>query len=182
MLKIFIYAAVAVTSVLMAYNAVADQTFPVDSIAIASTDLRTSNAFNVATKFIQVVPIESTVPARGITESNAVEASSVSDLSSINTVLKKSNWKYMAQIIESGPYALQPGTYKAELFENGKSKGVLFFKQTESNGVIEGVTATWDIGNDVPLNAVYTIKVTKLSTTQGSAAPSQDSLTGVKYG
>lgn len=170
MYKKSLYAAVAVASVLVAHNAIASATPPIEPNAISSTDLvtstelETSNTIDVVTKFMEVSPIESTMPPIGESESNAVEASGISDLPGVNTILRESNWKYVAQILESEADALSAGTYKAELFENDRSKGVLFLKQAVvDDETIEGVVAVWDIGNDLPLNAVYTVKVTKSS-------------------
>ncbi len=162
MYRKFIFAALTVVSVLMAYNAIASTISPAVPNAATATDLRTSNTIDVTTKFMGLSPIQSTVPAIGESELNAVEVSSLSDLSSVNTMLTKSNWKYVAQISESKLGALALGTYKVELFENGKSQGALFIKLTAIDPeTIKRVMATWDIGNDVPLNAVYTVKVTQ---------------------
>ncbi len=164
-----IYAAIAVMFVLMAYNAIAGEEFPVESITVTSSDFRTTDTIGVVSKFMEISPIQSTMPATGGVDSNAVEVSGT-ELTKINTALVKSEWKYVVQIIEVGPDTLETGTYKAELFENDKSKGVLFFNQTvDDPEVIEGVTAAWDIGNDVPTNAVYNVKVTKSPINAGGA-------------
>ncbi len=163
-----IYGGIVLAFVLMTYNAIAGEEFPQESIVLTSNELRTSDTIDVITKFVQVSPVKSTIPAIGDSASNAIEAST--DLSETNTMLVKSEWKYVVQIIESGPDTLEVGNYKAELFENDKSKGVLFFNQTvDDPEVIEGVTAAWDIGNDVPTNAVYNVKVTKSPINAGGA-------------
>ncbi len=163
MYKTFVYTAIAVMSVFLAYNAIASAAFPAASNTVTSTDLQTSNIIeDVTTKFMGLGAIGSTVSPTGDNELNAADVSSTPDLSSINTMLTKSDLKYVAQIFESKPGALAPGTYKVELFENGKSKGALFIKLTAIDPeAIKRVMATWDIGNDVPLNAVYTVKVTQ---------------------
>lgn len=173
MFKKSIYAAIAVTSVLIAHNAIVDAKLFEEPIVVTSTSLRasdtinaasinTSNTVDIVTKFIEISPIESTVAATGDTELNAVEVSSISDLSGINTMLTESNLKYVAQIFESEPDVLEAGTYQAELFENDRPKRILFFKQAVANPeMIEGVIAVWDIGNDIPTNAIYTVKITK---------------------
>ena len=160
--KAMILAGMAVAAVLAVHNAIAGATFPVEPIVLTIADLKMSDTIDMAVELIEVSPIESTVPAVGDNELNAVEVSSISDLSNINTMLTKSNWKYVTQILEAEPDTLKAGTYKAELFENDELKDVLFFKQgVANNEMIEGVTAIWDIGNEIPTNAIYTVKVTK---------------------
>ncbi len=163
MYKTFVYTAITVMSVFLTYNAISSAAFPVASNTVTSTAVKTSNIIeDVTTKFMGLSAIGSTVPATGDNELNAVDVSNIKDLASINTMLKKSDLKYAAQIFESSPGALAPGTYKVELFENGKSKGALFIKLTAIDPeTIKRVMATWDIGSDVPLNAIYTVKVTQ---------------------
>ncbi len=161
MIKEFIYVALAALPLLMVYNAFAGATLPTTINAVTATDLQTPNIVDVTTKFIGLSPIESTVPAAGDSELNAVDIST-SDYPTVNTLLKKSDLQYVAKVFESKAGTLGFGTYKIELFENGNSKGVLYIKQSSIDPeTIKGVLTTWDIGNDMPVNAIYKVKVTQ---------------------
>ena len=172
MYKTFIYASIAVLSVFMAYNAFASTQLPVEPNT-STTALGEANAStidfkkhdvseDVTIELIGISSVEHTILANGDGELNAVEVSNVSDLHNVNTILTKPNWKYVAKILESDPNALALGTYKIELLEDNEYKGSLFFKKNivdihTSNGII----STWDIGNDLPVNAIFNIKVTQ---------------------
>ncbi len=162
MIKKFIYVATAIVSVLMAYSAITSEPFPTASSTVTATDSNTSNVVeDVTSKFIGLSPIESTVPPAGDSELNAADIST-SDYPTVNTILKKSDWQYVAKVFESKAGTLGFGTYKIELFENGNSKGSLYIKQSSIDPeTIKGVMTTWDIGSDIPVNAIYTVKVTQ---------------------
>lgn len=164
MFKTSIYAAIALTSVLMAHNAIVEAAISEEIIEVTSAKLKTTDRIDVVVKFVELGHSEFT-KAIGDSDLNAIEVSELSDLPSINTMLTKSNWNYVIQISESRPDTLEVGTYKAELFENNLAKGSLFFKQIDTNSeILEGVIAVWDIGHELPTNVIYTVKITKSQT------------------
>ena len=159
-------------SVFIAYNAFASTQLPVEpntsttALGQPSTsisDFKRHNASeDVKIQLIGISLIEHTILPNGDSESNAVEVQDVNTSPRVNTFMKNSNLQYVAKIIESNTGVFQAGTYRAELYENDVSKGVLYIKQTmvEPN-VPEGVLAAWDIGSDIPTNAIYTVKLTE---------------------
>lgn len=151
----------AILSVLMAYNAITGITTPMLSDAI-TTNSKVSDIMNKLTvDLMGIRQIESTLPPIGYSELNPGKIATLPSLSTINTVLQKSDFQYVAKIIESEPDALKAGIYKVELFEDGKSKGALYINQAIADPkTVEGFTAAWDLGNVLPGNAVYTVKVT----------------------
>ena len=161
--KTFIYPAIAVMSVLIAYNAIASATTPTSSVATEiSSNVKSANIIEDLTITVKkIAPVESFAASIGDNELNAVEIEDINTLPRVNTALINSDLQYVVQIVESEPDAFQAGTYRVELFEDGVSKGALYIKQTiVEPKVIEGITATWDIGSDIPSNAIYTVKIT----------------------
>lgn len=160
----FIYAAIAVMSVLIAYNALASATTPTSPIAAEiSSNFKSTNIIDYLTITVKKIAlVESFVASIGDNQLNTVEIEDINSLARVNTALINSDLQYVAQIVESEPDGLQAGTYRVELFENGVSKGALYIKQTVVEPkVIEGVTGAWDIGSDIPSNAIYTVKITE---------------------
>ena len=167
MFKTSIYAAIVLTSVLIAHNAIVEAATSEEFIEVTPAELKTTDRIDVVVKLVELSRSEFTIQAIGDSDLHAIEVSELYDLPNINTMLTKSNWNYVVQISESRPDTLEVGTYKAELFENNLTKGSLFFKQVDANPEIEGVFAAWDIGYELPTNVIYTVKITKSQTEKG---------------
>jgi len=161
--KVYVFIPVAALSILIAYDAIAGAATSMSSDAMIAVDSKVSDIIDKLTvELIDIEQIESNVSSIGGSELNPGEIASLPNLSKVNTILQKSNFQYVTKITESEPNALKTGTYRVELFEDGKSKGALYIKQPiDKLEIIEGFTAAWDLGIDLPANAVYAVKVTK---------------------
>lgn len=117
------------------------------------------SSLTYALKGVDVVALAAS--AAGDTSGGAVEMAPV--LGAANTALTLGNWKYVVEVKEASAGSVGSGTFKVELFQNGASKGALYMKQaTADAATVEGVTFSWDIGNDLGSNTGYKVEVTSV--------------------
>lgn len=102
------------------------------------------------------------VVADGDSESAAVEMAPALAEASTGTTL--GHWTYRAEVRESGPDAVDAGTFRVELFVDGTSRGDLYMVQEVPDDLAaEGVAFTWDLGPELTGgSSVYFVRVTEV--------------------
>lgn len=77
-----------------------------------------------------------------------------------NTAMSAGDWYYAIDIKEASVAVLVSGTFRAELFVDGVSKGSLYFTQASADASgVEGVSMQWGLGAALPANSAYVVKV-----------------------
>lgn len=111
--------------------------------------------------------VASTTSAAGTTNSLAgAVAMAVSNAATANTALTSGNWLYQVTLTEAGIASFTSITayYKAELFQDGTSKGAVYVKNTAGTALtIEGIVIKWDIGNSVGSASAYVVRISQMA-------------------
>lgn len=111
--------------------------------------------------------VASTTAAAGTTNSLAgAQAMAVSNAGTANTALTAGNWLYQATLTEAGvaSFTSVTGYYKAELFQDGTSKGALYVKNTAGTALTtEGIVLKWDIGNNIGAASAYMVRISQVA-------------------
>lgn len=99
---------------------------------------------------------EASLGAQG-TASSPVEMTSA--FPEANTPITAGNWIYRVRVKEASGSSVSGGVYKVELFVNQVSVGSVYIKQAGSTNNVEGVTCSFDIGEELPNPCSVMIKV-----------------------
>lgn len=101
----------------------------------------------------------SALAAAGDSSGAAIEMASPKGAA--NTAVAAGDWFYQVSVDEAAVDSVASGTFKAELFVDGASKGALYMTQgTADATAAEGVKFTWSLGSELAGTAAYVVKVT----------------------
>lgn len=112
--------------------------------------------FTIVSQGMDVTAIA--VSAAGTTSGAAIEMAP--SLGAANVALSAGDWFYEIDLKEAGIGSVASGTYRAELFVDGTSKGSLYITQATADATaIEGVALKWSLGASLSANSAYVVKV-----------------------